>query len=126
MKESFKGRVNLPEGASTTLLRMLNELKATYPHIEINASTLCSWIVENYAHQHFDDELKRIGQAFFNPKRYMTEMLKSAQSNADIEKIMRTASEQMNDNATSRRKKKVAASEPIERDPVELENDVQS
>lgn len=101
MKESFKGRLNLTEAASQALLQMINKLKDEDPHAEINASKLCSWIVENYMKSHFDTERNRIAQEHFNPKRYLTEMLKGATTGDEVRELIRTATLQMGEQSIS-------------------------
>lgn len=87
MRESFKGRLNLTEKASQALLFMVQQLKEENPHLQVNVSRLCSWIIENYVREHFSKETPRIVEAHFNPKRYVTEMIKKAKSEDEIKEI---------------------------------------
>jgi hypothetical protein len=92
MKETLKGRVNLSEKASNSLLVMLQQLRHENTHVEINASKLCSWIIESYAHRYFESDSKQIVEDHFNSKRYLTEILKGAKTNDDIKEALQAAS----------------------------------
>ena len=95
MKESFKGRLNLSEKASQALLFMVQDLKEKNPHIQLNPSKLCSWIIEKYSRDHFNIEATEIVQEHFNPKRYLTEMLKQTKTEEDIKALFENAVRKM-------------------------------
>src|SRR3989344_1503209 len=87
MRDGFKRRMNLSEKASQALLFMIQDLKEQNPHVQLNPSRLCSWIIENYVRDHFTREGSKIVQEHFNPKRYLTEMLKKAKTEEEIKTL---------------------------------------
>lgn len=91
MRENFKGRLNLSEKASQSLLFMVQQLKEENPHLQINPSKLCSWVIENYVRDHFSGDTKKIVETYFNPKRYLTEMLKTAKTEDEIKTLFQNA-----------------------------------
>lgn len=88
MSEAFKGRVNLSVRAAEALTFMVQQLKEENAHVQVGQSSLCSWIVETYVREHFSKDTARIVQAHFNPKRYLTEMLKQAKTAEDVRQIL--------------------------------------
>ena len=88
MSEPFKGRVNLSVRAAEALTFMVQQLKEENNHVQVGQSSLCSWIVETYVREHFSKDTTRIVQAHFNPKRYLTEMLKQAKTAEDVRQIL--------------------------------------
>ncbi len=70
---------------------MVQQLKEENPHVQINPSKLCSWIVEHYVRDHFSKESSRIAQEHFNPKRYLIDQLRGAQTGEDIKSLFQTA-----------------------------------
>ncbi len=95
MREVFKGRVNLSEKASQAAFFMVHELTEENPHVRINPSKLCSWIIENYLRDHFSKEKERIVQEHFNPRRFLLESLKDVQTGEDIKSLFKTALDKM-------------------------------
>ncbi len=90
MRDAFKGRVDLSAKASEAINFMVNQLKEESSHVQISHSKLCSWIIENYARDHFSSESKRIIENHFNPKRYLTEMLKGAKTENEIMEALKS------------------------------------
>lgn len=95
MRGTFKGRLNLSTKASEALTFMVQQLKEENPHVQINPSKLCSWIMENYVRDHFLKESSRIAQEHFNPKRYLLDQLKEAQTGEDIKSLFQIALNKM-------------------------------
>ena len=91
MTGKFKGRINLSPKASEALLFMVGQLKKENPHLPVNPSKLCSWIVENYVRDHFEVDMKKIIGAHFNPRRYLTEMLKKAKTVDEMRDLFKSA-----------------------------------
>ena len=107
MKEKYKGRLNITDKASEALSVMFVELKREYPHVDINPSKLCSWIVEEYAKSQFVLNKDRIVQANSSLKRYLAAQLKAAKTEEEVRAILRSASEQIADVEPKKRKHKV-------------------
>ena len=91
MSEAFKGRLNLSSKAAEALTFMVQQLKEENAHVQISQSKLCSWIVETYVRNYFSSDAPRIIQEHFNPKRYLTEMLKKATTGEEIKQLFDTA-----------------------------------
>ena len=89
MRDSFKGRIDLTVKASEAINFMVSQLKEESSHVQISHSKLCSWIIENYVRDHFSSESKRIIENHFNPKRYLTEMLKGARTEDEIREALK-------------------------------------
>ncbi|MDB5038386.1 MAG: hypothetical protein JWQ35_1914, partial [Bacteriovoracaceae bacterium] len=87
----FKGRMNLDEKASQSLLVMVKELKISHPDIQISPSKLCSWIIENYIDDHFAKESLRIARDHFSPKRYLASIMRTATTDQDIREALKKA-----------------------------------
>jgi hypothetical protein len=81
-------KVSLETEAADSIKQMIEQLKAESPGISISPSDLTSWILVRFRKSYFDKAAPMIANAHFNPKAYLREKLKTAQSKEELSAIM--------------------------------------
>lgn len=81
-------KVSLENNAAESIKEMVGQLKIEHPDISISPSDLTTWIVMNFKSAQFEKQKIAIANAHFNPKAYLRQKLKIAQSREEIANVM--------------------------------------
>ena len=84
-------RVNLDEQADQVLQEMLGELRQSHEFVKIKPAGLVSWLVRWFHRNAFAKQKEKIAKQHFNRKDYLKKALSDAQTDGDVEQILKTA-----------------------------------